>query len=74
MQANLAGWVQVAVKKPQFGFIKCCERRGDLFFHYASLAEGLQPDSLSIGDDVEFSVSHEPQPPEGQAPRLVAVE
>ena len=60
--------------KPQFGFIKCCERRGDLFFHYATLADGLNSDGLSVGDDVEFSVSQEPQPAEGQTPRLVATE
>lgn len=65
--------MQVAVLKPKFGFIKCCERRGDLFFHFDALAEGLSASDLAVGIDVEFSVSLEPPSEKRETPRAIAL-
>lgn len=64
---------QIALLKPKFGFIKCCERRTDLFFHFAALVEGLAGGELQVGDDVEFSVGSEPPSEERSEPRTVAL-
>jgi cold shock CspA family protein len=53
-----------------FGFIRPCERTGDLFFHFSQLSEGLSPADLQPNDDVEFSVIREPTPE--AAKRVVA--
>ncbi|CAM9258999.1 unnamed protein product, partial [Phaeothamnion confervicola] len=44
---------RVATLREQFGFIQCCDRPGDLFFHLS-----VAPDGISIGDEVEFVVGH----------------
>lgn len=53
--------------RTQFGFIKCCERPGEMFFHFSALDGG--PEAFSVGDDVEFSITREPK-----GERLNAVE
>lgn len=52
--------------KTQFGFIKCCERPGELFFHNSALQDG--PEGFAVGQDVEFSVTREPK---GERPNAV---
>ncbi|KAK9839823.1 hypothetical protein WJX81_004168 [Elliptochloris bilobata] len=42
-----------------FGFIRACERAGDVFFHLSALS-GCDAGELAIGDDVEFSIAREP--------------
>ena len=59
--------MQVITMRTQFGFIKCCERPGEMFFHFSALDGG--PEAFSVGDDVEFSVTREPK-----GERLNAVE
>lgn len=58
---------QVITMRTQFGFIKCCERPGEMFFHFSALDGG--PEAFSVGDDVEFSITREPK-----GERLNAVE
>lgn len=63
----------ITVRKPQFGFIKCCERPGDLFFH-VSAVEGMQGgEQLKVGDDVEFAVGRDPHTKKTIAVRLTRV-
>ena len=50
-----------------FGFIKCCERPGEMFFHFSALDGG--PEAFTAGDDVEFNITREPN-----GERLNAVE
>ena len=50
-----------------FGFIRPCDRAGDLFFHFSQLS-GVAPEELQAGDDVEFSVVREPTP---EAPKRI---
>jgi cold shock CspA family protein len=45
----------VVVLKDSYGFIKCCERPVDLFFHFSALVDA-SPETLITGLDVEFSV------------------
>lgn len=52
--------------RSQFGFIKCCERPGELFFHYSALQGG--PEGFAVGQDVEFTVTREPK---GERPNAV---
>ena len=53
--------------RTQFGFIKCCERPGEMFFHFSALDSG--PEAFAVGMDVDFSVTREPK-----GERLNAVE
>ena len=53
--------MQVQVLKNNFGFIRCCQRAGDIFFHYTSLAAGISQHDLAKGDDVEFTVIKDPE-------------
>lgn len=46
--------MQVSSLRGGFGFIRCCERPGELFFH---LSEAQ--DSVAVGDDVEFTAARE---------------
>lgn len=59
--------LQVVTMRSQFGFIKCCERPGEMFFHFSALQGG--PEAFAVGNDVEFSVTREPK-----GERLNAVE
>ena len=59
--------LQIITMRTQFGFIKCCERPGEMFFHFSALAGG--PEAFDVGDDVEFNVTREPK-----GERLNAVE
>jgi cold shock CspA family protein len=43
------------VLKDSYGFIKCCERPVDLFFHFSALVDAT-PETLVFGQDVEFTV------------------
>ena len=43
---------QISVLKTNFGFIKCCSRIADMFFHVNALQEGSLP--LEPGVDVQF--------------------
>ena len=52
--------LQVRTLKGNFGFIRCCQRAGDLFFHYTAL-QNCQASDLQKGDDVEFTVSKDPE-------------
>jgi cold shock CspA family protein len=45
---------RVRALKDGFGFIACCERPGDLFFHFQEAPR----DGIRIGDDVEFTCAH----------------
>ena len=45
--------------RAQFGFIKCCERPGEMFFHFSALQGGSE--AFNVGMDVEFSVTREPK-------------
>ncbi len=38
-----------SLKDKGFGFLECCDRAGDLFFHHTESSE-----SLCVGDEVEF--------------------
>ena len=60
-------FMQIITMRTQFGFIKCCERPGEMFFHFSALDGG--PGAFQVGDDVEFSVTREPK-----GERLNAVE
>jgi cold shock CspA family protein len=44
----------VVVLKDSYGFIKCCERPVDLFFHFSALVDAT-PESIAFGQDVEFT-------------------
>ncbi|KAL0042476.1 hypothetical protein WJX79_001033 [Trebouxia sp. C0005] len=50
---------QIITMRTQFGFIKCCERPGEMFFHFSALTGG--PEAFAVGDDVEFSITREPK-------------
>lgn len=52
-----------------WGFIRPCERSGDLFFHGSQLTDIAFSD-LKTGDDVEFCVARDPTP--DQPKRIVA--
>lgn len=58
--------LQIITMRGQFGFIKCCERPGELFFHNSALQDG--PEGFAVGQDVEFSVTREPK---GERPNAV---
>ena len=48
---------QVIMVKSNFGFIKCCERADDIFFHFtAVVAKDPQHPEPRVGDEVEFAV------------------
>lgn len=53
----------VTMRKQHFGFIKCVERMGDLFFHESAVARGDDGvlEKVGPGDDVEFSVGQDPK-------------
>ncbi len=51
--------LQIITMRTQFGFIKCCERPGEMFFHFSALTGG--PEAFAVGDDVEFSITREPK-------------
>ncbi len=38
-----------SLKDKGFGFLECCDRAGDMFFHQTESSE-----SLCVGDEVEF--------------------
>ena len=52
--------LQVRTLKSNFGFIACCQRSGQLFFHSTSLV-GTEFNEVQKGDDVEFSVERHPE-------------
>jgi len=56
----------VAVLKDTYGFIKCCERDHDVFFHYSALE--CERDEVALNSDVEFTVVHD-----GRAAKPIAV-
>ena len=49
----------VAVLKKNFGFIKCCSRPQDMFFHIKDLDSSIQAEELRPGLEVQFSCSQE---------------
>ena len=49
----------ISIVKTSYGFIKCCSRSKDLFFHFSELSE--DPDTLRVGQEVSFRVSNEPR-------------
>ena len=55
MMTNRRNTVQIRTLKGNFGFIRCCQRSGDLFFHYTTLQDCSKED-LKKNDDVEFTV------------------
>ena len=46
----------VTIMKASYGFIKCCARREDLFFHFTEVIGGEA--AVSVGQDVTFRVRH----------------
>lgn len=46
---------RVALLKKEFGFLRQLARPGDMFFHFSQL-EGVPPEEIHVGDDVEFAV------------------
>ena len=46
----------VTIIKASYGFIKCCERAQDLFFHFTEVIGGEA--AVSVGQDVTFRVRH----------------
>lgn len=42
----------VATLRNRFGFIKCCQRKLDLFFHFHDLEGGIEGSDLSPGLEV----------------------
>ncbi|KAK9808272.1 hypothetical protein WJX73_005798 [Symbiochloris irregularis] len=64
---------KVALLKGKFGFINCCERRSNLFFHFGALLPPLRGADLSVGNDLEFTVGLEPVSEERPEPRTVAL-
>ncbi len=52
--------LQVRTLKSNFGFIACCQRSGQVFFHFSSV-QGCRPEELQKNDDVEFSVARDPE-------------
>lgn len=59
--------VQIKSMKKEFGFINCCERVADMFFHHSALSGA--PEAFAVGADVSFKVAKEPK-----GDRLNAVE
>lgn len=49
----------ISVVKSGYGFIKCCSRSKDLFFHFSELAEDAE--TARPGQDVSFQVTMEPR-------------
>ena len=49
----------ISIIKASYGFIKCCSRTKDLFFHFSELAE--KPDEARVGREVRFRVTTEPR-------------
>ena len=49
----------ISVIKSGYGFIKCCSRSKDLFFHFSELAEDA--DSAKPGQEVRFVATEEPR-------------
>jgi len=49
----------ISVVKENYGFIKCCSRSKDLFFHFSELLE--DPDALCVGQEVSFRGVNEPR-------------
>jgi len=52
--------------KEGFGFIRCAEREGRMFFHFSEWLDVKRPQD--VGDDCEFTVAPDPN----QATRLLA--
>ena len=50
----------VSVMKANYGFIKCCARRDDVFFHFTEVTGGEA--AVSVGKDVAFKVEHRQAP------------
>ena len=50
----------VSVMKANYGFIKCCARRDDVFFHFTEVRGGEA--AVSVGQDVAFKVEHRQAP------------
>ena len=50
----------VSVMKANYGFIKCCARRDDLFFRFTEVTGGEA--AVSVGKDVAFKVEHRQAP------------
>ena len=48
----------VATLRNRFGFIRCCSRQLDLFFHFGDLHHGLEAAQLSVGLKVQFCPTH----------------
>jgi len=46
----------VNMLKINFGFIKCCSRALDIFFHLSSLQQDLTPETIAIGTEVQYRV------------------
>lgn len=55
--------------KENFGFIECLNRDEDLFFHCSQA-----PDSISIGDEVEFSISENRRSGQDNAVQLIRLD
>lgn len=49
----------ISIIKASYGFIKCCSRTKDLFFHFSELTE--KPDEARVGREVQFRVTTEPR-------------
>jgi len=56
----------VQTLKEGFGFMKCVDRNDKMFFHFSECLDVAK--SLSVGDEVEFTVCPDP----AQPPRLLA--
>ena len=48
----------IATLRKRFGFIRCCGRMLDLFFHFNDLDGGLGADALVVGLEVQFTPTH----------------
>ena len=49
----------ISIIKSSYGFIKCCSRPKDLFFHFSELNEDV--DAARTGQEVSFQVTTEPR-------------
>lgn len=47
----------VCLLKDSYGFIKCCEREEDLFFHFSALPRDVSIDTIRIGTEFQFNVA-----------------
>jgi cold shock CspA family protein len=48
----------IATLRKRFGFIKCCNRNLDLFFHFNDVKDGLCSADLKEGTEVSFTPTH----------------